>query len=70
MSLRFFARVRAGVIYWSMLADKRSMTAVPMGWVYAAVFGRDSGSHTHWAATHWTRSGNEQAPAAAGKTDK
>jgi hypothetical protein len=29
-------------VYWSMLADGRSMAAVPLGWLYAAVFGRDS----------------------------
>ena len=28
--------------YWTMLADSRSMAAVPLGWAYAAVFGRDS----------------------------
>ena len=28
--------------YWSMLADWRSMTAVPIGWIYTVVFGRDT----------------------------
>ena len=29
-------------VYWSMLADWRSMTAVPIGWLYTVVFGRDT----------------------------
>jgi NADH:ubiquinone reductase (non-electrogenic) len=34
-------------VYWSMLADWRSMTAVPIGWAYTVIFGRDTSCLYH-----------------------
>jgi NADH:ubiquinone reductase (non-electrogenic) len=38
-------------VYWSMLADWRSMTAVPIGWAYTIVFGRDTSCLYHPSQT-------------------